>query len=406
MASFNYKARNRRGEPQTGVIEADSADAVARQLFNSNLTPIDINEAEEEKSHDIDMSRWFTPRVKLEEQVILCRQLHTLLKAGVPILRGLSSLAETAENPTLKEALLRIAEDIQSGRELSMALARFPEIFSSLFINLVRVGESTGKLDQAFYQLADYLELEKETRERIRTATRYPMIVIATIIMAIVVINIWVIPAFADAFARFNADLPLMTQVLLTVSAFTVNYWPYMILGIVLSGLGFRFWRRTEKGEYNWSRFVLKAPLVGHILKKAILGRFARALALSMKSGVPLVQALSVIAGVVNNAFVSERVLGMRDGIESGDSIYRTAAATGLFTPLVLQMIAIGEETGAVDDLLEETAEHYEADVKYDLSKLTDAIEPIIIVIVGVMVLVLALGVFLPMWDLSTAAQR
>ncbi len=405
MAAFSYKARNRRGEAQAGVIEAESADEVAQQLFNSNLTPIDINEEVTTSSKDINLSRWFRPRVKLEEQVMLCRQLYTLMKAGVPILRGLGSLTETSENPTLKETLKQIAEDIQSGRELSMAVARFPEIFSSLFVSLVRVGESTGKLDQAFFQLADYLELERDTRERIKTATRYPTIVIGTIIMAVVVINILVIPAFADAFARFDAELPLMTQVLLTSSEFMVNYWHILLLGFIASIFTFRSWVRTEAGEYMFSKYILKLPLVGPILKKAILGRFARALALSMKSGVPLVQALSVISGVVNNAFVSERVLGMRDGIESGDSIYRTAAATGLFTPLVLQMIAIGEETGAVDDLLDETAEYYEAEVKYDLSKLTDAIEPIIIVIVGVMVLILALGVFMPMWDLSTAAH-
>jgi len=405
MASFSYKARNRRGEAQSGVIEASTADEVAQQLFHSNLTPIDINEEVSTSANDIDLSRWFRQKVKLEEQVILCRQLYTLIKAGVPILRGLTSLAETSENQTLKSTLLQIVEDIQSGRELSMAMARFPEIFSNLFVSLVRVGESTGKLDQAFFQLADYLELERETRERIKTATRYPLVVIATIIMATVVINIWVIPAFADAFARFNAELPLMTRVLLASSEFMVTFWPHILLGLIGAMLGFRFWYRTERGNYVFSKLILKTPLVGSILKKAILGRFARALALSMKSGVPLVQALSVIAGVVNNAFVSERILGMRDGIERGDSIFRTAAATGLFTPLVLQMIAIGEETGAVDDLLDETAQHYEAEVKYDLSKLTDAIEPIIIVIVGIMVLVLALGVFMPMWDLSAAAH-
>jgi len=405
MTAFNYKARNRRGEPQVGVMEADSADVVAQQLLHSNLTPIDITKAKDSSSKDVDLSGFFKPTVDLQELVILCRQMNTLLKAGVPILRGLSSLADTSENPTLKEILKQIAEDIQSGRELSVALARFPETFSPLFISLVRVGESTGKLDQAFLQLSRYLELEKETRERIKSATRYPMIVIGTIIMAIVVINILVIPAFAQAFAKFGAVLPVMTKVLLAVSGFTVNYWHYLLVGLVALFFGFRFWSRSEKGTYTWSKMTLKIPLVGSILKKAILGRFARALALSMQSGVPLVQALSVIAGVVNNAFVSERILGMRDGIESGDSIHRTAIATGLFTPLVLQMIAIGEETGAVDDLLEETADYYESEVKYDLSKLTEAIEPIIIVIVGIMVLVLALGVFMPMWDLSSAAS-
>jgi MSHA biogenesis protein MshG len=407
MAAFEYTARNRRGESLSGVMEADTADSVAEQLFNLKLTPIDIKRASEEGgSREIDVSRWFRPGVKLDELVILCRQLHTLLKAGVPILRGFNSLVETTRNPTLASALQAVSGDLQSGRELNVALARFPEIFSPLFISLVRVGENTGRLDEAFLQLAGYLELEKETRDRVKNATRYPIIVLGAIVLAMVIINIWVIPAFATAFAKFNAELPWATRILLAVSDFTVKWWPAMFLGAVAAVFAARLWVKTERGEYVWSRYTLKMPLVGDILMKATLGRFARSLGVALKSGVPLVQALTVIAGVVNNAFVSERILSMRDGIQSGDSIARTAAATGLFTPLVMQMIAIGEETGAVDDLLLETAEHYEREVKYELTRLADAIEPIIIVIIGIMVLILALGVFLPMWDLSTAINK
>jgi MSHA biogenesis protein MshG len=385
MAAFEYTARNRRGESLSGVMEADTADSVAEQLFNLKLTPIDIKRASEEGGS---------------------RQLHTLLKAGVPILRGFNSLVETTRNPTLASALQAVSGDLQSGRELNVALARFPEIFSPLFISLVRVGENTGRLDEAFLQLAGYLELEKETRDRVKNATRYPIIVLGAIVLAMVIINIWVIPAFATAFAKFNAELPWATRILLAVSDFTVKWWPAMFLGAVAAVFAARLWVKTERGEYVWSRYTLKMPLVGDILMKATLGRFARSLGVALKSGVPLVQALTVIAGVVNNAFVSERILSMRDGIQSGDSIARTAAATGLFTPLVMQMIAIGEETGAVDDLLLETAEHYEREVKYELTRLADAIEPIIIVIIGIMVLILALGVFLPMWDLSTAINK
>lgn len=406
MPAFKYSARNRRGEPLNGIIEADTAEAVAEQLFNSNLTPIDISEsAEVFGRREVNLSKLFQRKVTLDEQVLLCRQLYTLQKAGVPILRGLGSLTETTDNPTLASALQQVSEDIQSGREFHVALSRHSDIFSPLFISLVRVGESTGQLDQTFLQLAGYLELEKETRDRIKSATRYPLTVFGAIVVALVIINIWVIPAFSSAFSRFGAELPLMTRILMGSSQITVNWWPELLSGAIILFMGLRFWIKTEKGGYVWSRFFLRIPLVGPILMKAILGRFSRSLAMSLKAGVPLVQALTVISGVVNNAFVSERILSMRDGIESGDSIARTAAATGLFTPLVLQMIAIGEETGAVDDLLAETAEHYEREVKYDLSRLSDAIEPIIIVIMGIMVLILALGVFLPMWDLSSAVN-
>ncbi|MCP3666569.1 MAG: type II secretion system F family protein [Gammaproteobacteria bacterium] len=406
MSRFSYTARNKRGEAVTGTIEADSPDRVAEQLFNSSLTPINIDEAEEKKAEYQALSKLFKPGVSLDELIMLCRQLYTLLKAGVPILRSLGSLEETARNATLKSTLGAIVGDIQSGRELNVALAQHPKIFSPLFISLIRVGESTGRMDEAFLQLAGYLELEKQTRDRIKTATRYPIIVIGAIVLAVVIINIWVIPAFADAFAKFDAELPWATQVLLASSYFFVNWWKGLLVGVIAAVIGFRYWIQTEQGDYIWSRFILKVPLFGSIIKKAVLGRFSRSLALSLRSGVPLVQALTVISGVVNNAFVGERVMGMRDGIQHGDSIARTAAATGLFTPLVLQMISIGEESGAVDDLLMETAEHYEREVSFELNRLADAIEPIIIVVIGVMVLILALGVFLPMWDLSTVANK
>ncbi|MCG8426163.1 MAG: type II secretion system F family protein, partial [Chromatiales bacterium] len=352
------------------------------------------------------LSRLMRPKVRLDELIMLCRQFYTLQKAGVPVLRGLNSLAQTSRNPTLSSALQSVSEDIQSGREFHLALARFPDIFSQLFVSLVRVGQNTGRLDETFQQLAGHLELEKLTRDRIKSATRYPLIVLISIVLAVVIINIFVIPAFTEAFARFDAELPLATQVLIAGSNFTIAWWQEILIAGIAAIFAFRYWKRTERGEYIFSRYMLKVPLVGDILMKATLGRFARSLSIALESGVPMVHALSVIAGVVNNAYVSERILSMRDGIESGDSIFRTAAATGLFTPLVLQMIAIGEESGAVDSLLKETAEHYEREVEYDLKRLADAIEPIIIVIIGIMVLVLALGVFLPMWELSTAVRK
>ncbi len=407
MTLFHYTARNQQGEPHNGTMEADSSGLVAEQLFGSNLTPIEIREAEPEGQHPkLTMPGWRRSSVRLDELVMLCRQLYTLLKAGVPILRGLDGLAETTRNPALASTLGELSTDIQAGRELHQALAKHPKIFSPLFVSLIQVGENTGQLDEAFRQLATYLELEKETRARIKSATRYPLVVVGAIFLAMVIINIWVIPAFADTFARFGSELPWATQILLGVSDFTVRWWPLMLVAGVASLFGLRFWIRTEKGGYLWSRLLLRIPLVGHILTKATLGRFTRSLAMTLKSGVPLVQSLTVIAGVVSNAFVSKRILGMRDGIESGDTIARTASATGLFTPLVLQMISVGEETGAVDDLLLETAEHYEREVEYELKRLTDAIEPIIIVIIGVMVLILALGVFLPMWDLTSVVDK
>ncbi len=408
MPLFEYKARTRRGEPVTGEMEAESADRVADYLFQSEITPVEIQIVAGGESNKGARKgvRWWQDSIKLDDLIMMCRQFHTLMRAGVPILRGLDTLIATTRNRTLADVLQEVSDDLRGGRDLASALARHPDVFTPLFINMIKVGENTGRLDESFRQLADYLELEKSTRNRVRSALRYPTMVIATIVVAIVIINIWVIPAFAKAFARFNSDLPLATQMLIATSHFFVNWWKEMLVTAVVGFVGFRMWLRTDDGDYAWSRFILRIPLVGGIILRAVLARFSRSVAMSIQSGVPLVQALTSVAGALGNAFIGERVLGMRTGIEAGESIARTAAATGLFTPLVLQMIAIGEETGTVDELLLETAEHYERDVDYELKRLTDAIEPLIIVIIGVMVLVLALGVFLPMWDLSSVAFK
>lgn len=407
MSAFAYKARNRDGSLVAGTIEADSPDRVAEQLFGGGITPIEIQPiaAGRDKRSSGKGSGFFQPKLKAEEIIMLCRQLRTLLKAGVPILRGLSGLAETSRNEQLSGALRDVYQQLQSGRELNAALAQHPRIFSRLFVALVRIGESTGRLDQSFAQLATYLELEQSTRDRVKSAVRYPAIVLLSIAVAVAVINVWVIPAFADAFAQFGAELPLMTRILIGTSEFTIEYWPWLVAMILGAWFGFRSWTRTESGELLWSRMLLEMPLVGPIVTKALLARFSHALSMTIQSGVPLVHGLSVVADVVDNAYVAKQLLSMRDGISKGDSISRVAAQTGLFTPLVLQMISVGEETGSVDELLAETAEHYQSEVEYELKSLSDAIEPIVIVIIGALVTVLALGVFLPLWDLSSAAQ-
>ena len=404
MPSFAYTARDHRGAAVAGELEAGSEQLVAEQLLRSGITPIRITRAKAGADKDSGF-RLSKPKVSLDEIVMLARQLRTLTKAGVPILRGLQGLADTTTNTTLSETLGDVHRQLQAGRELNVALARHPKVFSALFVALVRVGENTGRLDEAFGHLADYLEVEKHTRERIASAIRYPLVVFTAIVVAIVIMNIWVIPTFADAFARYNAELPLMTRILIGSSEVFVAYWPGLLMVLLGALFTFRAWTRTAKGEIAWTGFQLRAPLVGKIVRKAILGRFAQSLALTIRSGVPLVHALGVVAAVVDNAFVRERVQSMRHGIESGDSITRTAASTRLFTPLVLQMLAVGEETGALDQLLEETALHYQAEVEFELKRLADAIEPIMITVIGVLVAVLALGVFLPLWDLSSAAR-
>jgi MSHA biogenesis protein MshG len=349
--------------------------------------------------------RFGEPKVELADLMLFCRQMHTLLKAGVPIVRGLAGLQDSAQNPTLRKVLGEVRESLESGRELSLGLRQHPAVFTNFMVSLVQVGELTGRLDEVFLYLYEFFTFEKKLREDIRAALRYPLIVLAALAVAMFIVNIFVIPAFAKIFANFRIELPLMTRVLIATSDFFVAYWPLMIVALVAAVFGARFYVGTPAGRYRWDGLKLRLPVVGELIHKATLARFSRGFALSGKSGVPIVQALAVVASVVDNAYLESRILQMRDGIERGESILRTAVATGVFNPVVLQMVAVGEETGEIDALMNEIADMYEREVTIEVEGLTAKLEPILLVVMGVLVLILALGVFLPMWDLAAAAR-
>jgi MSHA biogenesis protein MshG len=410
MPQFAYQGRNARGELVKGVLEGASSGAVADQLFSTGITPVHINEASGAAAAAPGAGRRFEirfgePKVELADLMLFSRQMHTLLKSGVPIIRALAGLQESAQNPTLKRVVGEVREGLESGRELSFSMRQHPRVFSSFMVNMVRVGEMTGRLDEVFLRLYEFFSFEKKMREDIRAALRYPSIVVLAIVAAMFVVNIFVIPAFAKMFASFKAQLPLMTRLLIATSEAFVAWWPLMIAAAIGAFLGFRFYVATPKGRYGWDWLKLRLPVVGSLIHKATLARFSRSFALAGKSGVPIVQSLALVAEVVDNAYLEARILQMRDGIERGESILRTAVATGVFDPVVLQMVAVGEETGEIDDLMAEIADMYEREVTIEVEGLTAKIEPILLVFMGILVLVLALGVFLPMWDMASAAR-
>lgn len=408
MPYFAYKARNARGELLQGVLENADANAVADQLFSTGVTPVEIVPARRPASGGA--GGWWAkltePKIRSIDVQLFSRQIYTLLKAGVPIMRGLAGLQESATNKSFAKVVKDLRESLESGRELSAAMRRHPHVFSSFYLSMVRIGETTGRLDEVFLRLFDYLEFEREMRDRIKSAMRYPIFVVIVMVIAITVINLLVIPSFASVFAGFNAELPLMTRLLVASSNFTMQYWPFITVAMAATGFAVRFYIQTTKGRFKWDKFKLRIPIVGRILLKGTLGRFARSFSLASKSGVPIVQGLSVVARTVDNAYIESRIEQMRDGVERGESILRTAATAGVFTPVVIQMIAVGEESGELDDLMEEIAEMYEREVDYELKTLSAQIEPILILGLGVLVLILALGVFLPIWDLGKAAIR
>ena len=406
MPFFAYRGRNARGELVRGVLENSDSGAVADQLLNSGVSPIDISLTSGPKRAATEgwLPRLRAESVSIEEMLLFSRQMYTLLKSGVPILKALATLQDSAVRMGFANMLRDLRESLDSGRDLSTAMRRHPRVFEPFYLSMVRVGELTGALEEIFLRLFNHIEFEREIKEQVTQALRYPIFVIVVMGVALVVVNIFVIPAFARIFASFRAELPFMTKVLLGFSRFMVDYWPALLGAAAGAYILFRLWVGTPAGRYAWDRLKLDIPIAGKIVLKATLARFARSLSIALKSGVPIVQGLSVVEQVVDNSFVGQRIAQIRDGVERGETLLRASTTTGVFTPVVLQMIAVGEESGDLDYLLREVAEMYQREVEYDLKTLSAQIEPILIVLLGVLVLVLALGVFLPMWDLGQAA--
>ena len=406
MPSFSYRGRDSGGEVVQGVADGATASAVAEQLFGKGITPLDIEPAGRETGESAPGSGLFQPKVQHLDVLLFSRQLHTLLKAGVPIMRALLGLQESAANPAMKRVLADVRAHLDAGRELASCLARHADAFNTFYVAMVRVAELTGRLEEVFLSLFHHMEFEKFMRDQVKAALRYPSFVIAAIGVALVIVNIFVIPAFAKVFKGFGAELPFMTRVLIGFSDFSVNFGWLLVALAVGAFFAFRLWVGTASGRFKWDRFKLRIPIAGKIVQKATLARLTRSLALAVKSGVPVVQAMNIVAQTVDNAFVESKVTKMREAVERGDSISRTAVASGVFTPVVLQMIAVGEESGALDDMMQEIAEMYQGEVEYELKTLGQQIEPILIVFLGILVLILALGIFLPIWDLGKAAIK
>lgn len=412
MPRYAYTGRAASGAV-SGELDGADAVAVAALLQSRGVTPLQItadgNPSSGSKlgsSAAMRLPKFLQPKVQSADLLMFSRQLHTLLRAGVPILRALAGLQESSANIKMKETLANVRSSLESGIELSICFAQQGGVFDNFYVAMVRVGEMTGRLDAVFLRLFKHIEFENFMRQQVKSAIRYPGFVIAAMAIAVGVINTMVVPAFADVFKSFNAELPLATRLLVASSNFTLNYGWMVGVAAVTGFFALRQWISTPLGRRGWDRFILRLPLAGKIVQKATLSRFARSFSLALKSGVPIEQALSVVAQTVDNAHISRKVEQMREAVERGETILRAAIAAAIFTPAVLQMIAVGEETGAIDELMEEIAELYTNEVQYELKTLSQQIEPILIVFLGALVLLLALGVFLPLWDLGRVSLK
>ncbi len=399
---FKYIARNDSNNKIEGTIEAASYDEALLSLFDMGLSVEEVEAASplDEAIEAIKkLSKRFR-RVKLSELIVFTRQFATLFGAGVPIDTILERLSEQTVSEQLKEVAAQIRNDVTGGMSLSEAFGKHPRIFSPLYINMLRVGEESGTLEIVLERLAAILETELDTRNKIKTATRYPKMVVTAIVIAFTIIIAFVIPRFATLFSHFGVQLPLPTRILIAVNSFVQHYW-FIVIGSIIAVLFvLREYGKTNQGKYNLDRAILRVPIIGPLVHKIYISRIIRILGLLYKSGIAIVDALDIVSNVTNNIIAKEAVIAIKKDVESGSTIATPFYKSDFFPNVVSDMVAVGEETGRLDAMLFKAADYYDEEVEYAIKNLSQAIEPILLVFIGGMVLLLALGVFLPMWDM------
>ncbi|MGH8298033.1 MAG: type II secretion system F family protein [Steroidobacteraceae bacterium] len=404
MSQYLYSGRSARGELVRGSLAGDSEEAVATRLQQDGVTPISIAVCADGSVGSETLTRiarrMGLGRPKTADLVLFTRQMYTIVKSGIPLLRGLRGLVGSTHNIVLRRALEDVLRSLEAGRNLATSFGRHPELFPELYLSIISVGEATGTLEAAFMRLSEYLRQERDLQDRVKGALRYPLIVILAIAVAIGVITTFVIPRFAPLFRVLGNDIPLPTRIIMGASEIARRDW-YWVLAVVAALIGAaRAYVRTVDGRLRWHKLLLALPVVGPLAHQAILARLSRTLSIAITAGMPMLETLAIIARVCGNDYLTRKMLRLRDRVERGEPLSRAAAGVGMFPPLVLQMIAVGEETGELAELLDEVAGFYEREVEFALSTLSAAIEPLLIVMVGAIVLILALGVFLPMWNM------
>ena len=409
MATFKYQGRNASGGQVKGIIESIDTNAAVTLLVKQQIIITQLEETKDSGKKIQDMSDinildlLGVDALQMSDLINFCRQMYALLRSGVPILKATKGLATSSSGKKLRQALSHVVELLEGGYSLSAAFNKYPQVFNPLFVSIIHVGENTGQLDNSFLKLSTYFEREEQTAKRVKTAMRYPSFVLGFLGLAMVVLNIFVIPTFNNIFNKLGDDLPLTTQLLINSSKLFVEYGPYTLVVFLSLIFGVHSYLQTKKGRYTWDKAKLKLPIIGTILERTILARFTYSLATVLEAGVSMTSALSLVAEAVNNSYIRERILTMRLDVETGVSLFQSASNSQIFTPLVLQMVAVGDESGRVAELLQDVGDYYEREVDYDLATLTAKMEPLLIIIVAGMVLVMALGIFEPMWNLNDA---
>ncbi len=407
MDVYQYQGRNKRGELLQGTIESPSPQAVAQWLRDTEIFPVSISV----KTPPSTQPLWFTNllgenAVSLVDLLLFTRQMSTMVRAGLPMMQAIEGIQKSTACKGLAKVLQAVRNDLDKGMELSTTFSHHPKVFDEYYVNMVRVGEESGRLEEAFRNLHQQIDFDRQMQQKVQGALRYPTFVLIAIGIALAILTLFVIPVFAQTFKSLGAELPLLTRVLIAVSNFAVHFWWLILLMMGLLYVLVNMFLKSPQGRYRWDKAKLRLPIFGKIIVKSTIARFCRSFATACKSGVPIVQAFQLVSRVVENVFYEERILQMRQGVERGESLSRVMHISGIFSPLELQMIAVGEETGEVDSMVEQIALIYQEDVEYEVGKLQQAIEPILLAVMGVLVGILLLGIFMPLWGLGQATMH
>jgi len=407
MDIYQYQGRNKRGELLQGTLESSSPQAVAQWLRDTEIFPLSISV----KTPPSTQPKWFTDllgesAVSLVDLLLFTRQMSTMVRAGLPMMQAIEGIQKSTASKGLAKVLQAVRSDLDKGMTLSTTFSNHPKVFDEYYVNMVRVGEDSGRLEESFRNLHQQIDFDRQMQQKIKGALRYPTFVMIAIGIALAILTVFVIPVFAKTFKSLGAELPLLTRVLIGTSNFVVNYWWLIVLMMGLLYVLINMFLKSPEGRYRWDKAKLRLPIFGKIIVKSTIARFCRSFATASKSGVPIVQAFQLVSRVVENVFYEERILQMRQGVERGESLSRVMHTSGIFSPLELQMIAVGEETGEVDSMVEQIALIYQEDVEYEVGKLQQAIEPILLAVMGVLVGILLLGIFLPLWSLGQATMH
>jgi len=404
MATYQYKARDKFGKSINGLMDAESEGQIASKLREMRYVPVSIKPAQESSGLSSFMNRF--RRIRLFEVNMFTEQLAVLQKAGVPILLSLKTINEGTINKNLKDIIGQVSRDIEAGANLSSALAKHPAVFKPLYVNMIKTAEASGTLGQVLERLVALGEYEEKFRLRIKAATRYPILVVIAIIIGFLILTTLVIPRFTKIYSQFSAAWPLPTRMLIWLNLAITRYWWVMIIAGGACILAFQKFINTEKGRILWDNFKLKVPVFGPLELKLIMSRFTRIMGTLMKSGVGLFEILDLSSDGVGNVIVFRTIENIKKSVSEGKGLSEPMRISGIFPPIVVQMISVGEQTGKLDDLLMHVSDYYDAQVEYTVSNLTALIEPFLICILGCAVLFMALGIFLPMWNLMNLFRR